>query len=655
MPPPNYYHKGQRPDTVFNQYAGFNKLNRYFYLKVGRVVDTNLSQYTMKIEWVGGEGSPEWMPISFAYVGPGSCIGTVPEYGSLVICGYMNKGQGPGVALPLVYLPVSLQAALEHNSLKQYPDSISTSEDNLFFMKFRKLSEGDVIVTSKFGGEIFVNKDVEIKDGLRDTILMRGLDHVIAATSLNNFIFSGGVSVNAGHVIRNKVNLFDSQGNRLPNVAREKIFPDGRVNVYYTPFGDPIQENSQFYSEYRIDADELHNGFLETNDINSQTVLSNNNPIVSLILGNYVGANENQNYYGKILRPMLFKNSEDSEGQFNLIECVQNKGVDEITKLGMAFAVHMLKNNSLFAFDKEGHCYLNLNSSTSANPLGAGRSMSVRGTGNLKEIWGQAADDGNSWDLSTTGGMRWNIGKHNARGNDRSVFISTTSGYRLDVKGSSTEITDPDLKTDSFARTENIYGNQKVVIGGSDKKTVNGDSMLFVSGLRKEQIIGAASYEYQKDKSENCLGVYTQTVMKEMQGRFTKRVETVYLGQELTVMTGDMVETIKTFGNKKTTLTLGNIEETIIKGDRKVTILVGKYSVTVAAGGIDIKATGTTKLTGLAGVTIQGLKTDINSATVNLGAIPLKGGVVTGLPVPSHLDYMTGLPLKGSATVKASI
>lgn len=177
-----------------------------------------------------------------------------------------------------------------------------------------------------------------------------------------------------------------------------------------------------------------------------------------------------------------------------------------------------------------------------------------------------------------------------------------------------------------------------------------------MDGLRHEEIRGAASSHIIGNKSINVTEIYTQVVLKEMQGRFGKRKESVINGQTLTIDAGDMVETIKTFGNKKTAITKGNIEETIFVGDKRVTIITGNYKVKVGAGGIDISAAGSAKLTGLKGVTIQGLKTNINSATVSLGALPVKGNVVTGLPgVPSTFCYISGLPPRGSMTVKASI
>jgi len=653
------------PHKIHADRNGPNKDKRYYNLRVGKIIPGTIDfdHLRYRIEWLTGGGSPEWITMSFPYIGYGSCIAAFPEEGSLVICGYLSDDDSLPRPIPLAFFPVAMQAALEGASIKNQPDCLPNEQSPITYSHFRPLQKGDLSIASVLGGEIFVNSDIEIKDKLRDTILIRSSDQSIIATSINNFMFANGVAVNAGKIIRNKASIFDANGMRIPDqLTREVNLPGGRTNIHVVPFGTSIDEITRYYSEYRIDVDDLVDGVLETNDINGQTSLTNRDPIVAFSMGNYVGASDD-NRYGKILRPVLFNSPLDTEGQFDLIECVQNKGLDEVSTLGLAYAIHLLKKDSFFGFDKEGHLYLNLNASSTANPLGSGRSMSILSNGNLKEIWGKTSDNANSWDLTTSGGVKWNIGQHNDNGKNRSFEIVTASSINLTVKGSETDVNDPDFNvnpsvsetTTTYSRQEVITGNQKVSIGGTEKTTVAGNSILKVNGMRREQVGGSSSYEYQTDKSENIMGVYTQVVVKEMQGRFGKRKETVYLGQELSIMTGDMKESIVTFGNKKTTLTAGNIEETIIKGDKKVTIAVGNYKVSVAAGGVEIQALGSAKLTGLKGVTIQGLKTDIKSATVSIGALPVKGAVVIGLPgLPSHLDYVTGIPLKGSFTVKAS-
>jgi hypothetical protein len=568
---------------------------------------------------------------------------------ALGVFGYVNEGLGTGSPICLSWLPVGLQPALDHNFIKLNPDAIPTDEENIVFLKFRKLQRGDVIVTSLLGGELFVNADIELKDSMKDTIQMRSSDQSIIMTSLNNFQFSEGVARYSGQIMRNKIPLFDADGNRIQNInAREVAGLDGRNTIFIVPYGKPIDENSQFYTEYRLDVSDLADGVLDTNDINSMSRTVSRDPIVTLAMGNYVGSLESSSRYGKILRPTLFANATDKEGQFNLVECTQTNGMDQVDKLGLAFAVHLLKTDSFMGFDKEGHFYHYMGSSTSANPQGAGTSMSVLAQGSRKEIWGADANDGNSWDFSTKGGVKWTVGSHTGAFKNRSIDITTASGVNIRIGGSD---------ADGFAKQEAIFGDQSTNINGQDILQVSGNSTLTVDGLKKEVIRGSATYEYQSDKSENVLGVYTQVVVKEMQGKFGKRKETVLLGQELEIITGDMVESIKTFGSKKTTLTLGNIEETLIAGNRKVSIIAGNYSVDVKAGNIEINTlAGTAKLSGSLGVTVSSLvKADVKALSVNLGMGPT-GGVVTGMPgVPSHLDYVTGAPLLGAKTVKAGL
>ena len=655
-----------QPSELFSQQYGMNKFNRYFYTKIGRIIDIDYERYQVKVEFMDGSGSPDWFPITFSYVGPASQSGAMPEIGSHTLCTYvMESYTGKGKPIGAGgYLPVALQAALEHNVIKRLPDSLPTEEDNVFFMKFRKLIKGDMIMSSQFGGELFLNRDVELRDGLNDCILLRSSDQSIIMTSMNNFVFANGVVVSAGPLIRNKVQgIFDAQGNRTPNTQlRELSLDGGKDNVYVVPGGNSIQQNATYYTEYRIDVDEITDGSLDVNEINSHSVTSSRDPIVSMIMGNYAGHEDLSTNLGKILRPSLFSISKPTVGQFELIECAQNKGTDEVSKLGVAWAIHLLKNNAFMGFDKEGQLYLNLNSSSPANPAGAGRSMSILGSGNLKEIWGQSADTANSWDLTTKGGVKWNIGSHNAKGQTRSIDITTSKGIRIKSLANDTlpspEPIYPNSSTTvtGYAYYSDVHGNQKVLVGGSESLQVSGESSLIVDGLRHEEIRGAASSQIIGNKSINVTEIFTQVVLKEMQGRYGKRTESVTQGQTLTVDNGDIVETIKFFGSKKTNIVKGNIEELIGQGNRDTKILAGDYSVLAVAGGINMNAGKGVGLGSAKSVTMTAPVVNVNGLTVNLGAIPIKGNVVVGLPgVPSHFDYVTGIPLRGSATVKASI
>ena len=91
----------------------------------------------------------------------------------------------------------------------------------------------------------------------------------------------------------------------------------------------------------------------------------------------------------------------------------------------------------------------------------------------------------------------------------------------------------------------------------------------------------------------------------------------------------------------------------MLTGSYKTTVGAGSYTINVGTGTVSISSTaGTVSMSGTA-VTITGnLAVQVNAPIVQLGNGALIGGVVSGLPgIPTHFDYVTGLPLKGSLKV----
>jgi len=144
--------------------------------------------------------------------------------------------------------------------------------------------------------------------------------------------------------------------------------------------------------------------------------------------------------------------------------------------------------------------------------------------------------------------------------------------------------------------------------------------------------------------------------------------ETITTGSKKTTVTTGGIEESITTGNKKTNVTTGNITESITTGNKKLSIKTGNYTADITAGNITVKTKAgkieinavsqTVKVSGLVKATLSsGTKAEVSAPMVSLGSIPAQGGVVTGMPGPgiSHLDYLCGLPLLGSKSVKASI
>ena len=664
--PGRLYNRGEKPSSAISNVVGPNKIFHRLGLRTGTIREVDTTRLRMYIEWKGGSGTARWIPISFPVFGPASCLGMIPEVGSVGIFGFYFEGDGTTSSpFLLAYLPAYLTASYQYNDMKLDPDAIPNEDQNIFQYRFRPLTEGEMCMVAPKGASLYASTGLEITDKMKDSILVRDSDQAIIATSLNNFIFADGVAISAGPIIRNHLNLFDTTGKRIPStLARELTLPDGRTNIHLTPFGDKINYDSQYYSEYRIDANDLVDGTLDINSINTPGTTSMASSIISLVMGNYVGSDISRKDYGKIVRPSLFNSPQDQDGDFTLSECVQNKGADEVALLGLAYALHSTKSGCFIGVDKEGHYYMHLPSSA-AHPLGGGRSMSILAKGNLKEIWGADGKEANSWDLTAKGGVRWNVGAHNDTQKNRSIDIRASSSIFIQAGGQDTEnVTinvDGTDKVYNFAKQENILGNSREVVAGTQFQAVSGDQRTTISGLKSESVFGSASYQFQTDKSENIMGISHEVVGKEKQGNYAKRTVTIKGKDELIIQGADRIETIQLFGNRKTSLLgAGNIEENIFKGDKKVTITAGDYKISVAAGNINITtAIGSAKISASTGITIDaGLASSvaIKGMGVTLGNSIRETGVVTGNDSVSctHHDYMTGSPLLGSFTVKTS-
>jgi hypothetical protein len=642
--PTRQYRQGEKPHSVFSNFNGPNKFNQYFYIRAGVIEEVDIDKYQMTIRWYGSDGARSRVPISFPYMGPAGCIATLPEKGAMGIFGFYDEGDGKGSPLCLSYLAAGLASALNFNTVKILPDSLSTSDINEVDFKFRKLTPGDISITSPAGGMVFLNNTVEIHDNSQDSIIIRDDDQAIISTSVTNFTFADGVSISSGPALRNSLVLYDSQGNKLPNNGSAVPQPSGKDNIYIVPQGQDITYDTQFYTEYRVDVSDMANGILDNNDVNGSANLSDHDPVVRMALGNYIGPDiRDPQLYGNVLKAKVFLSDKDQKGNFTLGKALDDNNMDEPGKIGLAYSLHFPKSGAFVGVDKEGHYILNLPASA-ANQLGAGRSMSILAQGNLKEIWGSTALDNNSWDLTTRGGVRWNLGAHNLNEAGQSYSIQATNGISITVNSAD---------NNGFAKTELYKANISQVVSGDKQQTcVNYTSTI--NGLKVENITGSSTESVQSDKSINVLGVMSETVVKEMQGKFGVRKTTITTGNdELTVIRGDITETITTFGKRSTLVTAGSIEENLLTGTYKTFVGGGSYEISVGTGTIKIStAVGAITMSGTNVAITGNVAVQINAPIVQVGNGAAIGGVVSGFPgIFSHFDYTTGVPLKGSMKV----
>lgn len=635
------YGKGEKPHHTFRKYTDL-----YKYLKIGTVAAVDPERYLMMINFEdGGKGASGLnfeVPITFPYAGPAGCFGPLPEVGARCVCGCYDSGDKKGQPLVLAYLPTGLKQGLEFNRVKKVPDAIPSGDDNRVMYKFKPMSKGDMNMASNEGSGLFLNKGVRLNDHLHDSILVRPSDQSIIATSVNNYVFADGASISMGPAQRNSKILLDGNGARVEGtLCRETSLADGREAVFVVPHGKKIDANTRYYSEFRVDVDEICDGVLDNNDINGISPVSTRNPITILAMGNYIMADPSDESYGDVVRPVIFTSSNDQEGSFDLVSCTQNKGVDEVSSLGLAFAVHEPQAGGFLGLDKEGHFYVNLPGSSTANPLGAGRSMSLLGAGSLKEIWGPSSYDNNSWDLTTRGGIRWSVGTHNDVGGNTSIDIRTAGNVYTEAGGN---------------KVEKVFGTSTTDVSAVKTETVGGMYDLTVVGLKKETVYGSAQGKYMADLSLHTFGKFSETAMGEKQCKFGKRKTSIVKGNdELDLTLGNLQEEIKV-GSRKTTIKTGSITNDITTGSFTTSVKTGKYGVDVKTGNLNFATkAGTARMEAKLSATLAALAIKAEGSTVKLGKGPAKSGVITGAgPKPSHFDYVTGSPLKGSTTVTST-
>jgi len=638
------YAPKETPHPLINTAHGMHAYNKYFYLRTGVIEDVDYDRYTLTVSWIQRQGVNDKVPHSFPYIGPAGGIGCLPEKGTIGIFGYFNEDMGKGSPLLLATLPSGLMTGFNGNKIKIVPDSLATDDVNEIRFLQRQLMQGDIMFISPEGGGLWVNTGVEMFDANGNGIVLRSGDGSIIQTSLNNFMFSDGVALNMGQAIRNGLAVYDMKGNKLDEAAALFTLDGGKDNIYITPFGDDIGHNSEYYTEFRIDADEFGNGQKDLNDINSDTGFTGRDPIVVFALSNFIGADKKDNTtYGRILRPVLFTKPDDKEGNFSLIRATQNNKIDETTKLGLAYTLYLPKVGAFMGIDKEGHYNVALPASK-INPLGAGRSMSMLAQGSLKEVWGSDARDANSWDYVAKGGIKWDIGSHNDKYFRRSIDIRTDSGVFLQINGNDAE---------GYAKHEVVNGDVLEEVA-SQTSVINANNTITVKWMKKENITGGSSLLVQGDYSINTLGVFTETAMGEKQCKFGSRTTTIVKGSDKnTLLIGNIEETIKGPGKRITMLTAGSIENTVLSGTIKQNITAGNYKLDIKAGGANMNLkTGALGTDSLA-VKMKGATTVIvDTPITRIGRGASLGGVVAGAPgKPNHFDYMTGAPLRGSMKV----
>jgi hypothetical protein len=631
-------------------------------------VDSEKLSMTVKLR--NNLGILQNVTITQPFAGTSSFIMGMPELGSQVIIGFQDNN-----IYPIAYLP-NYTHGLENRNIKKWPDSVKTLEDNESFFRLKKLLPGELALGSSGGIEMFLGEKFVLDDRSGNKFMLRSDDNSITSTACNNSLFSSGVWLNSGIIKRNSIdasNLTDT-----PNVFRENL-SRGAYNYVLRPGGsDP--NTDPYYTEYLLEVEDKGYAQQPENDINGDSNGTIRKPTAVFSMGNLVGNNPVLSTYGKLLHPVLFNDVSDDIGDFSL----QPLSSGDIDNFGVAVSWYKPdrtnpESGAFFGIDKEGHFYQYIPSATGGG-LGKGRSMSILAKGSKKEIWGNDTRYASSWDLKTTGGLSWTIGAHNEKtGNpysNRSMDIRTKSSvffmYGVDLlpsikdfDKSSEDVADPR----NYFKVEKISGKERHEVGSARETIIQSSDKLRIEGARTEQIIGASTTHVGSNMNVVVGDAFTEKVSKEKQETYGNRKTMITAGSsELTIKTiqGDIKEEIIGQGSKTVKIKLGNIKDDIIAGNRSVTIRAGNFDVSTTAGNLSMKTNagqlsfqtrvGKAEIKASLNIDIKTLpvsNVNVTGGTVNLkGKTMILGNVITSR---THLDYLTGAPLKGSKSVKASL
>lgn len=636
----------------------------------GYVKYVNPQNWTIDVELYEKLGPVTNISLHQPYGSLSSYIAAMPEVGSIVLLGRHHGGY-----VLLNYIP-HYTKALEGKSAKIWPDSIKTDEKNYITARMRKLFPGEIAFASKEGMEIFLGKELLLSDRVGNNFTLKSdYDHFIS-TSGSNSLFASGIWLNRGVVRRNLID--PSSEEDIPHIFRDNSML-GTYN-YVARVGGPKPDISNYYTEYLLEVEEQAPPIQPTNEINGDSNVTIRKPVIVFGLGNYVGNNPGTDEYGQILRPVLFSDPEDREGDFSFVPVTG----DNISRYGLAYTLFKPDSGdprigSFIGIDKEGHYYQFLPSSTGGG-IGKGRSMSVVARGSKKEIWGRDSRYGNSWDLNVSGGIRWDIGSHNERdGNpfsNRSIDIRASKsayfffGSELDTalydfEKPTEKITD----TREYYKVEKIDGKERREVGSSRETIIEGSDKYKIEGALTQEILGSGTVTFGSGYNLIVGDAFVEKVTKEKQETFgNRRTQILSGGSELVIKStqGNISEEITKIGNRTLSITTGNIEETIKTGSRSFKTNAGSFDALTDSGNVTLKtksgqvalstSTGSLKMGASLNITIKTKaisNVNIEGGTINLkGRTGTSGGVVTD---KTHYDYITGAPPKGSMSVKGTL
>jgi len=470
---------------------------------------------------------------------------------------------------------------------------------------------------------------------------------------------------------------------RLDRINKDDEFPpttysNGR-QVFYpsgnqaTNFEDPLNGGSlRAYTERRMEI--RHETDMEQEVLEEIDGFPIDRPraYIEQVFGTLVGndpiSTQGQRQYARVLKPKVFEDFDQASAAGNGLtveECLRPPAtaVDEALNMAAAYYFRISpprassKSTFAVAVSKQGKLFANIPGSSSENYAAKNVSAEVNMEGALKMFLGAMLPDRYSLHLTCEGGVYLDIG---ANSNGECITTNFRGSIKNIFRGSGNSVDDVAHSMDVQGNTEtHVGGTDNQVVKGSYQKTVDGGYTVKASTIALNGLNGFSGN----------FGGWNTLVSGKTQNYYAMIYqETVALGGKLcTILAGGHIENILA-GAKTTTVAAGAVAVNCPAGAYAVTVGTGAMSLTTGAGAVTISTgAGALSLTAGGGVIAitAGLGMTLTASTlvsivapqILLGGPPAVLGVARGLPMhppgsPS-LDWITGLPIQGSAMVRS--
>jgi len=575
-----------------------------------------------------------------------------------------------------------------------------------------RLQPGDVGGMSSSGAEFALSKDVKIVNRAGDLFELRDEDRTLVSQTIHRVESDSGVFRTSGPTRRSGLYLppdifkegktlktsedryfggatlkrftVDDDGTTvISSINNETEFPpivfsNGRQAFYPAESPGVNFENpktpAEVYTEDRVELTHLTDLTQEVREEIDGFQMDRNPVYIERVLGTVVGNDTSSStglqQYGQLLRPKIFEDFQATAKSNFAVEAIPRSPLDDMESYTTAGAylfrlvpppspAGRSDTTSVFAaaVSKQGKLFLNIPGSRVEKYASGTKNVSaeINMEGALKMQLGAATPDNIALHLTLEGGAVFDF---RGAASGAGLQFRTHSSYVIEAQG----VQD----NNNVAYSENLQGNREAFAAGDSIENVAGAKATTVNG-GYGVLADRFSVNAQSGMGVNA-GGYDVLVSGKTQYHYALQVlETIVLGGRVTtVLAGGVTETL-TVGAKTTTVASGAMTTNVPAGAYSVAVGSGAISISTAsgalslaaaAGAISVSAGLALSLTAGAAMTLTApAAITLTSAQILLGAPVAPLGVSRGTPMlppgsPS-LDWITGLPLMGCATIRS--